>query len=45
MPAASTRMGRKVLSMPTARPPITLVAWPVPLFCTMLSTGLRPMAV
>jgi hypothetical protein len=38
-------MGSAVLCMPTANPPITLVAWPVALFCTMLSTGLRPMLV
>ncbi len=38
-------MGSTVLSMPMAKPPITLVPWPVPLFCTMLSTGRRPMLV
>ena len=45
MPEASTRMGRKVLSIPTANPPITLVACPVD-DCLMIdNTGPLPMAV
>jgi hypothetical protein len=45
IPPASTRMGRVVLSIPTASPPITLVAWPVDDCRTMELTGRRPMAV
>jgi hypothetical protein len=44
-PAASTRMGSVVDSIPIASPLITLVAWPVADPCTMLFTGRLPIAV
>ena len=44
MPAAKTIIGSTVDSMPTARPPMMLVAWPVPDFCTMEFTGRLPIA-
>jgi hypothetical protein len=45
IPAASTRMGSVVDSIPIASPLITLVAWPVADPCTMLFTGRFPIAV